>query len=81
MSNSTAKLKMLIYKSIYIIMGFEMNKYCNEIFIVSRVLFGIPCFTVVPLIKAFVGKTYTIHQKYAKTTKLLSLIVFVIYGK
>ena len=36
---------------------------------------------VLPLLQAFVGKTFTIHQKLAKTVKLFSHVVFVIYGR
>ena len=31
---------------------------------------------VLSLLKAFIGKTFMIHQKFVKTTKLLSLTVY-----
>ena len=35
---------------------------------------------VLPLLKAFVEKTFVIHQKSAKTVKLFSHVASVIYG-
>ena len=34
---------------------------------------------VLPLLKVFIGRTFTIHQKSAKTTKLFFQVVFVVY--
>ena len=35
---------------------------------------------VLPLLKAFIGKTFELHRKSAKTTKLFSRVASVAYG-
>ena len=35
---------------------------------------------VLPLLKAFVENTFTVHQNSEKTTKVFSHVAFVVYG-
>ena len=42
--------------------------------------FALSALKVLPLLEAFVGKTFAIHQKSTKTVKPFSRVAFVVYG-
>ena len=53
-----------------------ISSKCRENFVV----FASSILKVLPLLKTFIGKTFTIHQKPAKPMKFLSCIGFITYG-
>ena len=43
-------------------------------------VFALSVLKVLPLLKAFVGKTFAIHRKSTKNAKLFSSVALVVYG-
>ena len=46
----------------------------------TLVIFASSVLEILPLLKAFAGKTFAIHQKSAKITKIFSGVAFVVYS-